>query len=126
MRMDSLRAESGMGRRTRCAHRHSVHTLRVDVPVDDRSTRVVPFTVGVFDRQEGRNVKTTWGSTHDAAGVHGIMPVITGDTIRVVRDTRTVRGTTWARAFVDRVEGFDRWPQHVQAAVQAAEREALE
>ena len=54
------------------------------------------------------------------------MPVINGDTIRVVLDMRTVRGTTWARAFVDRVEGFGLWPQHVQAAVQAAERKALE
>jgi hypothetical protein len=54
------------------------------------------------------------------------MPVINQDQIRVVLDTRTLCGPSWAREFIDRVEGFDHWPQHVQAAVQAAEREALE
>jgi hypothetical protein len=54
------------------------------------------------------------------------MAVINQDTIRFVLDTFNVRGPTWAREFMENVEGFDRWPQHVQAAVQAAEREALE
>jgi hypothetical protein len=53
------------------------------------------------------------------------MPVINQDQIRVVLDTRTLRGSAWAREYMDRVEGFEKWPQHVQAAVQAAEREAL-
>jgi hypothetical protein len=50
------------------------------------------------------------------------MAMIAQDTIRFVLDTRTLRGPTWARKFMDRVEGFERWPQQVQAA----EREALE
>jgi hypothetical protein len=54
------------------------------------------------------------------------MPLINQDMIRLVLDMRALRGPTWAREFMDRVEGFDVWPQHVQAAVQAAEREALE
>jgi hypothetical protein len=54
-----------------------------------------------------------------------ITPVINQDKIRFVLDKLKVRGPGWAREFVDRVEGFDVWPQHVQAAVQAAEREAL-
>jgi hypothetical protein len=48
------------------------------------------------------------------------------DQICFVLDTLMLRGPTWAREFMDRVEGFDLWPQHVQAAMQAAEREALE
>ena len=62
----------------------------------------------------------------EAPGVRGIMPLINQDTIRFVLDKLKLRGPMWARACMDRVEGFDRWPQHVQAAVQAAEREALE
>ena len=54
------------------------------------------------------------------------MPAINQDQIRFVLDKLMLRGPTWAREFMDRVEGFDRWPQHVQAVVQAAEREALE
>ena len=54
------------------------------------------------------------------------MPLINHDKIRCVLDTLTLRWPTWAWECMDRVEGFDRWPQHVQAAVQAAEREALE
>ena len=54
------------------------------------------------------------------------MPLIHQDTIRFVLRKLTLRGPTWARECMDRVEGFDRWPQQVQAAVQAAEREALE
>ncbi len=46
--------------------------------------------------------------------------------IRCVLDKRNLRGPTGAWEFMDQVEGFERWPQHVQAAVQAAEREALE
>ncbi len=53
------------------------------------------------------------------------MAMINQDTIRFVLDKLNVRGPTW-REFMDRVEGFDLWPQHVQAVVQAAEREALE
>jgi hypothetical protein len=52
------------------------------------------------------------------------MPVINEDQIRGVLDPRTLHGPTWC-AWMNRVEGFERWPQHVQAAVQAAEREAL-
>jgi phage/plasmid-associated DNA primase len=55
-----------------------------------------------------------------------ITPVINRDKIRFVLDKLKVRGPTWAREFMDRVEGFEKWPPHVQAAVQAAEREALE
>lgn len=111
---------------TRHAHAHRVTTLRVDVPVDDLSIPCVPTTVGSFDRQGGWNSKSNWGGMHDALGIGGIMPVINQDTIRFVLDKLNVRGPTWAREFMDRVEGFDQWPQHVQAAVQAAEREALE
>ncbi len=52
--------------------------------------------------------------------------MINQEKIRFVLDKLNVRGPTWARAFMHQVEGFGRWPQHVQAAVQAAEREALE
>jgi hypothetical protein len=48
------------------------------------------------------------------------------DKIRFVFRKLTLRGPTWAREFMNRVEGFDLWPHRVQAAVQAAEREALE
>jgi len=54
------------------------------------------------------------------------MAMINQDTIHFVLDTLMLRGPTWAQACIDRVEGFECWPQHVQAAVQAAEREALE
>lgn len=54
------------------------------------------------------------------------MPLIDPDTIHFVLDTRMLRGPTWARACMDRVEGFALWLHHVQAAVQAAERDADE
>jgi hypothetical protein len=54
------------------------------------------------------------------------MPMINGDQTRFVCDTLNGRGPPWARACMGQVEGFDRSPQHVQAAIQAAEREALE
>ncbi len=43
MRIDPLRAESGTGCLTRRAHPQRVHMRRVDVPMDDLSTRVVPI-----------------------------------------------------------------------------------
>ncbi len=94
MRMDPLRATSGTGWLTRCAYPQRVHTLCVDVPVDFLSTPFVPTMVGAFEWQGGRNVEHTQGSTHDAPGVHGIMTVVNGDTIRCVLDTRTLRGPT--------------------------------
>jgi hypothetical protein len=54
------------------------------------------------------------------------MAMINQDMIRFVLDTRTLRGPTWARECMARVEGFERWPQQGQAAVQAAERDANE
>jgi len=54
------------------------------------------------------------------------MSVINQDTIRFVLDKLNLRGSAWTWEFMDHVEGFDRWPHHVQAAVQAAEQEALE
>jgi hypothetical protein len=54
------------------------------------------------------------------------MLVINGDKIRYVLDTLTLRGLPCTRACMDQVEGLDRWRQQVQAAVQAAERGALE
>jgi hypothetical protein len=77
-------------------------------------------------RQMGRTVEHTNGRTHTASGIGGIMPVINGGQIRFVLRKLNGRGPTWARECMDRVEGFDCWLQHVQAAVQAAEREALE
>ena len=62
----------------------------------------------------------------EAPGVRGIMPSSNQDTIRFVLRKLNVRGPTWAPECMDRVEGFDRWPQHVQAAVQAAKRDADE
>ncbi len=94
--------------------------------MDDLSIRVVPTTVSSFDQQGQRNVEHTHGTTHDAPGIGGIMPVMNQDTIRCVLRKLSLRGPTWVRACMDQVEGFDRWPEHVQAAVQAAEREALE
>ncbi len=126
MNMYLPRVESDTGQRPRCAHSHCVHTLHMNVPMDALSTPFVPTTVGAFEWQGRRNVEHTHGSTHDAPGVRGIMPLINQDMIRCVLDTRTLRGPTWARACIDRVEGFDLWPHHVRAAVQAAEREALE
>ncbi len=62
----------------------------------------------------------------EAPGVRGIMLSSNYDKIRFVFRKLTLRGPTWAQEFMNRVEGFDLWPHHVQAAVQAAEREALE
>ena len=94
MRIDSLWAESGTGCFTCRAHPQRIHPLRLDVPVDDLSTPLVPTMVGTFDRQGGRNSENTWGRTHDAPGVRGIMPLIDPDTIRFVLDTLTLRGPT--------------------------------
>jgi hypothetical protein len=53
------------------------------------------------------------------------MPVINQNKIHFVLDKFALRGPTWAREFMNRIEGFALWSQHVQA-VQAAERVALE
>jgi hypothetical protein len=52
------------------------------------------------------------------------MSVMNQDEIRCVLDTRTLHGAM--RACMDRVAGFDRWPQQVHAGVQTMEREARE
>ena len=89
-------------------------------------------TAGSLDRQVGSNSEINRERKHGATGVsipsltRNLRPVINQDKIRLVLDKLNVRGPTWAREFMDRVEGFAYWPQHVQAAVQAAEREALE
>jgi len=124
--MDPPRAEAGMGRLTHRAHPQRVHPLHMNVPMDALSTPFVTTTVGAFAWQGGRNVEHTHGRTHDAPSVHGIMALIDQDTIRCVLDTRTLCGPTWVQECIGRVEAFDLWPHHVQAAVQAAEREALE
>jgi hypothetical protein len=89
-------------------------------------------TAGSLDRQVGSNSENEHERKHDAGSVspppvtRNLRPVINQDKIRFVVDKLTLRGPTWAREFMERVEGFEKWPQHVQAAVQAAEREALE
>jgi hypothetical protein len=54
------------------------------------------------------------------------MPLINWDQIRFVLRKLKVRGPTWARECMEQGEGFERWPHHVQVAVQAAERDADE
>jgi hypothetical protein len=79
--------------------------------------------------QNVQNVQPSIPSNGYHAREHGASssaPYITSEKITFVLEKIPVRGSAWAREFMDRVEGFDRWPQRVQAAVQAAEREALE
>jgi hypothetical protein len=45
------------------------------------------------------------------------------DKIRFVLEKLPTRGATWARQYMDEVEGFDRWPAQVQLAVRRAEGE---
>jgi hypothetical protein len=71
-----------------------------------------------LQEQLGRNARRTRHWWHNAGHYQ--------DQIHFVLDTRTLCGLSWAREFMAQVEGVDHWPQHVQAAVQAAEREALE
>ncbi len=77
-------------------------------------------------RQVGHTVEHTHGRPHDAPGIGGIMPLINWDQIRFVLRKLKVRGPTWARECMEQGEGFERWPHHVQVAVQAAERDADE
>ena len=50
-------------------------------------------------------------------------PRIKRDTIRFVLEKLPARGATWARQYMDEVEGFDRWLAHVQLAVSGVEVE---
>ncbi len=174
MRMDLLRAESGMGRWTcrvhlprvnmlRCMQlrqpdavlwanawchlmrsciqqRHLLPVLAVDVlgrlavehPVNHAygcARRLQFYTLRYyrcrFFRSAGNNSLNARERKDDTADVRGIMPVINQNKIHFVLDKFALRGPTWAREFMNRIEGFALWSQHLQA-VQAAERVALE
>ncbi len=126
MSMDPPRAEAGMGRFTRnvlaacsdgsltqsCGPNTWCSLLRACIHCRFFRSAATP-------RTRGKNVRSSRRSWHNAH--HQL-----GQVIRFVLDTLTLRGPPWARACMDRVEGFDLWPHHVQTAVQAAEREALE
>jgi hypothetical protein len=63
-------------------------------------------------------VRKTHLTTKDEA-----TPRINADKVNFVLDKLPTRGAAWARAYMGRVEGFEKWPHHVQSAVQEAEQE---
>ncbi len=61
--------------------------------------------------------------TASSAPVAPLVPRMNRDKIRFVLEKLPTRGATWARQYMDEVEGFDRWPAQVQLAVRRAEGE---
>ncbi len=55
-----------------------------------------------------------------------VTPRINKEKIDFVLDQLPKRGPVWARDYMERVEGFERWPRRVQQAVLDAEREAAQ
>jgi putative DNA primase/helicase len=53
-----------------------------------------------------------------------VTPRINADKIKYVLEKLEIYGPVWARGYMDRVEGFDKWPQRIQDAVQVAEEPA--
>jgi hypothetical protein len=50
-----------------------------------------------------------------------LIPVINKEKIRLVLEKLPDRGPEWARNLMEQVEGFDKWPAHVQQQVRQAE-----
>ncbi len=87
-------------------------------------------TAAVPEHQKATEAVTPLPVTGEPSGVTAprmplsgtpLIPQIKREKIRFVLEKLPDRGPMWARTYMDEVEGFDKWPAHVQQQVKQAE-----
>jgi hypothetical protein len=91
------------------------HCNALNSGIRTSETLRIPYTASTTN---GHTVRKTHLTTKDEA-----TPRINADKVRYVLDKLPIRGAAWARDYMGRVEGFEKWPHHLQKAVHAAEQE---